>query len=121
MDVEIREAEAKHSKSISASIIMGLNDQVDDEWAPTSSNMRTVFLLTASVLTVAGVLIPAHADTLETGVPSQGVYWGLSKDSLGRVYYECFDEKTNETVNEQKCSDAMAKKPARVYRRVDLW
>ncbi len=121
MDVEIREAESKHSKSISASIIMGLHDQVDDEWDPTFSNMRTVVLLTTAVLTFAGVQIAAYADTLETGAPSQGVYWGLSKDSLGRVYYECFDEKTNETISEQKCSDAMAKKPARVYRRVDLW
>lgn len=83
-------------------------------------SIKPVFLLTASVLTLAGTLSPAHAGMPKKGVPSEGVYWGLEKDPFGRVYYECFDETTNATVSGQKCTDAKAKKPAHVIRRTDL-
>jgi hypothetical protein len=87
--------------------------------------MKIVLLLTASALTFAGATFgaatsPAHAETLRKGVPTQGVYWVLEKDSLGKVFYECYDEKTEEKLSSQECSDAKAKKPVRLYRRMDL-
>jgi hypothetical protein len=82
--------------------------------------MKTFLLLTASALTFAGAMSAADAGMVKQGTPSQGVYWGLEKDSIGRISYECYDENTDQKVSEQKCTDAKAKKPMRVTRRTDL-
>lgn len=83
--------------------------------------MKIALLISTSVLTFASIVAPAHADMPKTGASSQGVYWKLEKDTFGKTYYECYDESTQQRVNEQKCTDANAKKPAKVTRRTDLF
>jgi hypothetical protein len=86
--------------------------------------MKKFLIISASSLNVVMAVNSASATTLtnivRTGEPSQGVYWALGKDLHDKVYYECFDDKTKEGVNDQRCIDANALKPANIIRRTDL-
>jgi len=68
-------------------------------------------LLAASVLAVISSMTPAWAGVVEKGTATKGVYWAEEKGAFGKMYYECFDAKTNKKVSKQQCIDAKAIKP----------
>ena len=72
---------------------------------------RLIRLALATCMGVGAIVLPSIAGTLAKGTPAKGVYWAEEKGMLGKIYYECFDAKTNKKVNKERCVDAGAIKP----------